>query len=62
MVHTAQPYCEAIFMLGTTNEAPKDVPSHQMSVQKLWGSDQGISCRLHIPTCAPMGLMSICLW
>ena len=37
MVHTAQPYCHTIFMLGTTKEVPKDVPSHQMSVQEAVG-------------------------
>ena len=30
--------------------------------KRLCGSVQGILYRLHMPTCAPMGLMSKCLW
>jgi len=37
MVLPAQPYFHTIFMLGTSKEDPKDVFSHQMSVQEAVG-------------------------
>jgi hypothetical protein len=50
------------FHAWTFKQDTKDVPSHQMSVQKALGCGQGIPCRPDVATCAPMGLMSKCLW